>query len=163
MSADHWNTLMDGFLGNLLVAVVTAAIPLVSAAYARYEANKTAPDAKLPRLAAKITSILGIYEIGEARQFKVAGDTAFTHPHLDLVVAVALNHEGTGWRSHLRPWINLTLPGASTTERHEDIPVGWCRIFQDGGSTYRLTLVKRDPALTLTFQLRIIGTSVAPS
>jgi hypothetical protein len=93
---------------------------IASALYARREANRTPPAANLPLLEAKITSYLGIYEIADARQFKVQYESCFSHPTLDFTVAVDGEPSGTGLFKPTHLFINVILPGATEPERPID-------------------------------------------
>jgi hypothetical protein len=152
----NWDGLLEGLVGAIVSSVATIAAAFVTVAYAKNEINKTAPTAKIPPLAARISSLFGILEIGEARQFRVESDHSYSHPHFDLCVSVGSTKVGTGWSATFPKWVKLQLPGASEPERYDAVTVGWCRVFAHTGYNYRITLVTEN-GIYLTFQLRLLG------
>src|SRR5512139_570551 len=126
------NSLMQGFAGSLLGALVSIAIPLVAHWYATRIANRTPLNASLPPIAAGITRALATFEVGRFNVFRVAYREAYTHPQIDFTVAVGSTPRSENMFASSDTFVNLILPGVVAAERHEKVEVGWTRVFRHG-------------------------------
>jgi len=159
----NWDNLLQGFAGSMLGALVSIAIPLVGHYYATKVVNRTPSNAPIPPFAANISRWLGAFAVEGAKQFVIGFNETYADPNVDFSVSVGSIPRGDGFFAGSDPYVSVVVPSVVTAERHENVSVGWTRVFSHESITYRLTLTRITNKFT--FQLRAIPplATVAPS